>query len=317
MRVVVDASSVVRHAAGMSSPKAFRDGVRTIARKVLDGVSIEATSAAAWKIDAAGNCENPVGFSHVYRTNSSVLERATGPAHSDRSLFLDGEGRCRRCDPCRRARRSLWARRAKVELAGASRTWWGTLTQGPAARSLQLLEAKAIAYRSGVDFDALPAGEQYERLCRVLGGRFARYVKRLRKTGRAKVRYLLVAEPHQNGDPHLHVLLHEVTGALPKRLLEAQWQDGFSSWRLVESTSDSHAKVAWYITKYMLKAEEMPRLRASFRYGLTTSVEASALPGNAPDGSVTPQGVEQSDDPQPLNSCGSGDRPASGAVGLP
>lgn len=282
-------------------PKAYSDGTRAIARKIMEGAPVERTGLASFRIDAAGSCEKPVGFTHAYGSVADPAERARRALLGDRAVFLDGDGRCRRCGACLAYRRRLWAGRAAVEVATARRTWWGTLTQRPAARAHQLYEAQLRAYRSGVDYDGLPKAERYARLVSVLGGRFGLYMKRLRKAKGVKVRYLLVAEPHKNGDPHLHVLLHEMGEPIAKSVLEKQWTDGFSSWRLVEATHDSHQKVAWYITKYMLKAEDGPRLRASFRYGSTNLVEARALPEEAPLRPVPPEGGTTQGDELPSN----------------
>lgn len=258
----------------------YADGAKALARRLIDGAPIERRGAATWEVDAAGSCEAPVGFSHTYRGGFGSRERARRARDGDRSLFIEGDGRCRRCQPCLAYRRGLWRARAATELAQSSRTWWGTLTQAPHNRWSQLCEAKAIAYKSLVDYDAETAEARFQRLVRVLGGRVQRYLKRLRKQSGARLRYLLVAEPHLSGDPHIHILLHEVSKPVRKAVLEAQWTEGFSKWTLVGSSHDDHQKVASYITKYMLK-EACARPRASLHYGNAISVVASELPEKA------------------------------------
>src|SRR3546814_2282418 len=46
------------------------------------------------------------------------------------------------------------------------------------------------------------------------------------------LRYLLVVEPHDDGFPHFHILMHEQDSPVRKALLEEQWRSGFSHWRL-------------------------------------------------------------------------------------
>jgi hypothetical protein len=92
-----------------------------------------------------------------------------------------------------------------------------------------------------------------------------KFLKRLRKESGARLRYMCVAEEHADGDPHWHVLLHEVSGDVRKRSIQAQWKLGFSAAKLVDTSS---GRAAAYPCKYLSKSIAA-RVRASIRYGET------------------------------------------------
>ena len=114
--------------------------------------------------------------------------------------------------------------------------------------------------------------KKFEMRVRVLGSEVTLYFKRLRKAG-YQFRYLLVSEMHDSADtspdmryrPHVHMLIHEVTGAdsLTKRVIQAGWPHGFTHMKLV---ADRGIEPAWYISKYITKANDA-RIRASLEYG--------------------------------------------------
>ena len=97
-----------------------------------------------------------------------------------------------------------------------------------------------------------------------VGREVTRYLKRVRKESGARVRYLLVAERHKSGQPHLHIMVHEADQERPVRYatLANQWKLGFVHFKLAQDT-----KTAAYVCKYISKAL-LARVRASLRYGL-------------------------------------------------
>jgi hypothetical protein len=89
------------------------------------------------------------------------------------------------------------------------------------------------------------------------------WVKRVRKSVGA-LRYLVVAEAHADGFPHLHALVHEVDRAIRWRDLVPEWRMGFMHARLVRDADAA----ASYVTKYVTKALYFKyRIRASQHYG--------------------------------------------------
>lgn len=246
-------------------------GARNLATRLAEGAPYERKGIATFEIDVSGKCESPVGFAVAYSTG----DRDLGRHDRDRSMFIDGTARCRRCEACRRYRRGLWAGRARNELGAAERTWFGTLTLNPNAQAQLEAATRVAAKRAGYDLDAVEPAERFRLVGRMLGVQLARYLKRLRFESKARLRYLFVVERHKSGWPHLHCLLHESVGAVRKAVLERQWPYGFSSWRLVGHSTDDHAKVAWYVVKYLLKEDNATRIRASLHYGSSAIVGAT------------------------------------------
>lgn len=156
----------------------------------------------------------------------------------------------------------MWARNAITEIMASERTWFGTLTLRPEElyRCLSAARSKA-AKRGRVDFDALPWSEQFALVHQQAALDITLMLKRLRKQGH-RFRYMLVAEAHQSGAPHYHVLLHEVAEPIRKATLDKEWPLGFSKWKLADRSS------AWYVCKYLAKNSAC-RVRASLRYGKT------------------------------------------------
>lgn len=267
--------------AGVWGPRVKRDfydiGVARNASYLAKGA--ERHGAASVRLDLARKCERPVGFQQTY----------TGPSANggSQSLFTDLEAPCRRCPACRRARQNLWTARAKAELGSASRTWFATLTVAPSAFTILLARARVRAKSRGYDYDAEPSDRRFTLLVGELQRDVTRYLKRVRKSSGAKLRYMLVVEQHKSGLPHMHGLVHEVHADLPvrKSVLRDQWDLGFTKWKLVDA---SHGRTAHYVCKYLSK-DAQARVRASIHYGR----------GHNP----TP-GPQQNDPPQPSGSRG-------------
>lgn len=158
--------------------------------------------------------------------------------------------RCRRCDSCLKARQHLWVLRAAHEQVSAKRTWFVTLTFGPKRRAAILQEASRMQ----------GALSQPVRLVRASGWFVTTFLKRLRKAG-FEFRYLIVAEPHRDGFPHFHGLLHDQRGDLDWKSINAQWSAGFLQCKLVRD-----AGALRYVTKYLSKGR-YGKIRASSAYG--------------------------------------------------
>lgn len=114
---------------------------------------------------------------------------------------------------------------------------------------------------------SLDAAEQFRLLADELGQEATRWLKRIRSKTGAPFRYLLVAEEHKTGDPHLHVLLHEFGEPITKRVLEGSWVTGFTHWRLV----GDDRRAAYYVCKYLSK-DLRTRVRASLGYGQADAI---------------------------------------------
>lgn len=217
--------------------------------------------ALAQGYSPAGDCLSPVAIS---------LKGAPDPLRvglmleKDQPAIANYDVRCRGCENCLRHRARLWSARACAEIACAPRTWFGTLTLRPESRVRYLYRADLdVSRRRCEPWASLDATEQYRKLVEVISPEVTRFLKRVRKASAARLRYLLVSEAHKDGFPHFHMLVHEVSGNVTKRQMEASWRDGFSQWRLLP-VGDNAA--AFYVSKYLSKSA-LTRVRASQRYG--------------------------------------------------
>lgn len=228
---------------------------------------IERPTPSTFKVDYAGNCQNPVtifrdGVSLHKTTRSRVYGTAT-----ERPVMTELEVPCRKCDNCLRRRAAHWRMRANSEWQAASRTWFGTLTLRPdihfrVTAECRLRWAKALEPEDR-DFDTFPPERQFAERHSVISKEITRFVKRIRESSGAELRLLCIAEEHKSGLPHYHMLIHEANPqtSISKAQLEAGWKWGFSHWRLVKD-----ARAASYATKYLSKSS-MARVRASLDYG--------------------------------------------------
>lgn len=208
----------------------------------------------SWEV--SGDCTAPVQRDLRARAIKGTLEQRP-------SLELQMIVRCRKCDNCRQIRRKVWTARARAEIQSASRTWFGTLTLRSEEHYRFLAMARRKADHRIDNFDALPYWEQFDLRHRAIGPELTKYLKRVRETSGAPLRYLLVAEAHKSGAPHYHLLVHELDPErqVKHRQLSEQWGLGFSQWKLVTDT-----RSATYLCKYLSKSNAA-RVRASLRYG--------------------------------------------------
>lgn len=221
--------------------------------------------------DISGDCQNSF---HMEYWGRPVLypgerEKVIRPGFDNTPQVLEVLTRCRKCDRCLRARARRWYGAALRETTYSSRTWFGTLTLDPGEQFRALSAARDKLAKQGVDFDTLNAHEQFVARHVAIGPELTRYIKRVRKNSRARLRYLLVAEKHKSGDPHYHMLVHESAdgGTVPHRILSTSWNVGFERWRLSDPTKP-HSSA--YLCKYLSKSLSA-RVRASQSYGGASS----------------------------------------------
>lgn len=214
--------------------------------------------------DISGRCENPVPVVIEGAGARLVGIRHVRDHRALKALLtLTLETKCRKCPACLRARRNLWAYRAKEEVAKWSRTWFATFTFTPHNHAVLAMRASARLSARGTDIELLSAADREAIVSREYGAEITKYFKRLRKNTGADLRYILVTERHKNGLIHYHALIHEVDPSNPVRhaSLTASWKLGFTQFKLVNDP-----QCAWYVAKYLNKDAEA-RVRASLRYG--------------------------------------------------
>lgn len=236
-------------------------------RRALAGGARRTGISSAWW-ETAGSCENPQVVNFRSRPEAKSDWRWAEVPKDGITLHLDMTVACRRCQACLRHRARLWTARAQDEIRWApGRTWFVTLTVAPVHRVRARAMAAARARQSGVAaLDSLSPAERFRWISRVQNEWITRYLKRLRRVTEGgkpdiKFRYVLVAEPHKDGWPHYHMLLHEYVGTVLQKRFHA-WEFGFWKAKLVEQGS----RAPHYIAKYLAKAMD-GRVRASLRYG--------------------------------------------------
>lgn len=175
---------------------------------------------------------------------------------------VDVAVRCRKCAACLRARARHWQRRAQMEMASASRTWFATLTLAPEWQFYCEAQAIRACEAACVDFWSLDPEERFSRIARFATEEVQRWLKRIRK--RAPLRYCCVIESHKSGLPHMHLLVHEQGQPLRHKVLTEAWKWGFSRFNLVKPGEGP--ATARYVAKYLTKSARC-RVKASLRYG--------------------------------------------------
>lgn len=202
--------------------------------------------------------------------------------------FVESLVRCRKCDPCRAAKAALWKLRAMDEIQHAPRTWFVTLTFTPDQQAKADYAARLRLAENGVH---RPTGsELFAARFEALSPDVTTWLKRVRKRRKhayispnpndrgeecpgwdtAAFRYLMVAEEHESGLPHVHLLVHEISGqTLTKRRLLHTWVSGYANAKLVggEEFEDDGHKAAAYVCKYISKSM-LARVRSSHGYGV-------------------------------------------------
>lgn len=201
---------------------------------------------------------------------------------SDSALVSTLHVRCRKCEPCLTHRARIWAARAAEELKVSERSWFGTLTLSPIRLMQEQMLAEAKLLHGGWPIAEITSENLFQEIVKAVRPELQKFLKRIRKNSGAKVRYLIIAEPHdgdettpeRRGMPHWHLFVHETRGSVTKRILESGWRYGFSHWRLV--SQDDHL-VPWYVCKYLTKCSTYSRILNSEQYGNGTFTLAERL----------------------------------------
>lgn len=175
---------------------------------------------------------------------------------------IEFSARCRRCDNCLDHRRKIWGARGAREIQLSTRTWFVTFTLNAHTRFLYSIPGydprSDKAKKKKPKVKKLPQGISGQ-----ITASFQRFNKRLRASTKAPIRYFAVVEPHKDGTPHMHALIHEAGVNITERKLRATWHDGFLHAVLVDREDP---KAPWYVAKYIGK-EKHSRILASKKYG--------------------------------------------------
>ena len=232
------------------------------AKALQAGCTVVQSSLLEW--DVSSDCETP--FTREHRSVPVIPpDREQRFRRSDYGspLSVVVKTRCHTCPSCLKARYWLWRLRSTVEMAEATRTWFGTLTLSPEAHfNVRCRADLDLRKRCLRPFDEGDADAQFVARHNQITRDMQLYFKRVRKQSGAAIRYLAVCEAHKSGLPHYHLLVHQIgeTPVLKKHLED--WPLGFTQWKLVDDLRRS----SYYVTKYLLK-EARARLRASVLYG--------------------------------------------------
>lgn len=238
--------------------KGFQEAL-AFAKKALEHGTGRITGPGRVTWPLAGRCTSP----HLMSKSGSI-EGFRGNRFMETVVAV----RCRQCPACLRQKAREWAARGVREIGFWPRTYFGTLTLSPEEHVRALAEASVELAQDGVDVSTLTDHETFTYRTAQIGKWVTRYVKRCRKemTG-AQLRYVLVAEAHTSGLPHLHMLVHEAKPFSSDAwdtycVLKSQWTHGHSAWEGV----GHDPRAARYVTKYLHKSA-LARVRASARYG--------------------------------------------------
>ena len=229
-------------------PRRSEDGLPTAAYEALCAGKAVQDGQSFWWIHHAGTCTQPITMSAHNHPTRILAKRLV---------------RCRKCVECLHARRYYWAKAAieqtRVAHEQGRRTWFGTLTLSPESQREMLARARLASEESNAEYwDDPLCDARFAAVRRELVLECRRYWARLRKAGHT-FKYFLVFERHKSGLPHMHWLLHEVSGPILKRELQAQWPWGFSNCHVVGGAAKQAVapeQAAWYVAKYLAKAEQ-------------------------------------------------------------
>lgn len=239
---------------------------------MIDGLLFKAIVSGAKRTDSPGHvhwdvscrCHSPVPVEMFYFGDDPVLGRT-------QSAWVEMKVRCRKCENCDRVRSWEWTGWATQECLWWPRSYFGTLTLSPEEQVRALAEAASqYAERYDGGFAGLGEAGLFRWRCAAIGKWITLFLKRIRKELKVPVRYVVVAEAHESGLPHFHMLVHEQVKATPDQwdtyqVLKKQWWHGHSSWNGV-TVDDGHVREARYVCKYLAKSP-LARVRASERYG--------------------------------------------------
>ncbi len=220
------------------------------------------------RADLSGRCSTDLFVEQAGYGHLRIGTKGEEKWESARTLSLKVP--CRKCGPCRMARRMLWTDRAVRQYRASTRSWFVTLTFRPEERYKLRLQAEKRLRDSGGDFASLSERDRFSELLREYQRPVSLYLMRLRKglatRGWKQVafRYIVVPERHADGAPHFHAILHEMSEDAPivKARIEEAWPHGVLHARLLRDE-----RAARYAVKYLGKQDFCGRLRASRHYG--------------------------------------------------
>jgi len=181
-----------------------------------------------------------VGNTAKWRVPRKRLDVRVYRGRITKPFFASLQVPCRKCDDCMAARKKRWQARACAEFDNSARTWFLTLTLRPEARFYAQLQG---GYK------------------KFLNQEFTKMLKRLREKIALPFRYLSVLEEHKDGVLHLHALVHDGRGLIPKAAIRSEWRHGITHCRLASKDD------CFYIAKYLMKGTQ-GRVRASKNYGV-------------------------------------------------
>lgn len=239
-----------------------------VAHALANGATQTSRYLTEWQI--SGDCQSPKERTlHARPPRSETSKEVVIKPGSPHSLELRMTVRCRKCDPCRKQRQTLWMGRALGEMRQCNRTWLCTFTLAADHHYLFGIRAEQKYRRKGVLWSDMTLKEQLVARHETIQGELTKWLKRLRKAGHS-LRYLLVMEAHKSGLPHYHMLVHEVGDPIRKTdLKKCGWDYGFTHFKLADL---GHAH---YVAKYLSKSTAA-RVRASVRYGNPPSRDMSS-----------------------------------------
>jgi len=242
------------------------ESAHRLALKAMSSPTAKRTGMSTLEWDVSGRCESPRKAVIEGRPDRDTDQGYGWAPGKLGPIWIEMEIPCRRCPACLRARANLWRHRARAEIQGAQRTWFGTMTLSPERHQHWLNVCRhRCRTEKGVDYDTLSKLEQFQRRCWAISPELTKWLKRVRKNSGANMRFMLVAEAHKSGLPHFHGLFHEGVGpALLHRHLYDAWNQGLvRSFKLVAEDDEG---AEYYVTKYLNKSS-LARVRASLDYG--------------------------------------------------
>lgn len=272
----------------------YKDAIRVAARAMANGATRTGLTSLDW--DLAPRCHAPRRVEIIGRPPPGtriewrygrIRELTLRDTHVKEGnplpVFIDMHVKCRGCPQCLKERSAMWRARAVNEYRDAARTWFCTLTFRPEVQHLILSEARQAEAEQGIDFETLTERDQFTALAKQAGKRLTLFLKRVRKSTGAPIRYIAVAENHKSGLPHLHMLVHERSEDAPvlHKDLTKHWTWGFSKFKLMQDT-----KSCSYVTKYLNKSK-LARVRASLRYGKLDHEQSHVLKHSEQRGNPT------------------------------
>lgn len=254
------------------------EGLAALANRAMEHGATRVEGANAFEWDVGAYCLQPINRSLHARGYQKGEMRKSKWAHKPGSLSVHLTGLpCRKCTRCLYVRASMWRDRIFDEIHRYERTWFVTLTLNPAWQQKVFMDEMKIRNSSGwLDTDFDQQGSEWALRSSGASKLVTNWLKRVRKPQKGEeavgLRYVAVTERHKTGLPHLHLLMHEVSGNLTYRRICDRWTHGFADASLVRDPK----KAGWYVAKYVTK-DSLTRMRSSQHYGKLPNNRASEL----------------------------------------